>query len=73
MSRSLQVLVIIAIMLNLANLHGYSKCNFGANKDIGAATTDFVKSHMMRNAFDLLTKGGGASNTAATGRPTNIV
>lgn len=64
--------MIIAIILNLANLHGYIKCSFGANKDIGAATTDFVKSHMMRNAFDMLIKGGGSPNAAAP-RPPNIV
>lgn len=70
------VLVGIAIILNLANLHGYVKCNFGASKDIGSATSDFVKSTMMRNAFDMLTKS--SSSTSATqasnsARPTNIV
>lgn len=69
------VLVVIAITLNMANLHGYVKCNFGANKDIGAATTDFVKSHMMKNAFDMLTKGSGGSAAQPnnTARPMNVV
>lgn len=71
------VLVVIAIMLNLANLHGYVKCNFGAGKDISAATTDFVKSHMMRNAFDMLTKSASGASSAPqannSARPMNIV
>lgn len=68
------VLVVIAITLNMANLHGYVKCNFGASKDIGAATTDFVKSQMMRNAFDMLTKSSGSSSAQAnTARPMNVV
>ena len=68
------VLVLIAITLNVANLHGYVKCNFGANKDIGAATTDFVKSQVMRNAFDMLTKGSApASQSNNPARPVNVV
>lgn len=66
------VLVVIAIMLNLANLHGYIKCFFGASKDIGSATSDFVKSTMMRNAFDMLTKSP-LTQTNTTARPMNVV
>lgn len=50
------LLVMIAIALNGANLYGYIKCNFGANKDLKSATTDFVRSQVLRNAVDIITK-----------------
>lgn len=64
------LLVMIALALNGANLYGYVKCNFGASKDLKSATTDFVRTQVLRNAVDIMTKPGGQPSTA---RPTNII
>lgn len=49
----------IALSLNGANLYGYVKCNFGANKDLNSAATDFVKGQIFKNAVDMMTKPSG--------------
>jgi hypothetical protein len=61
---------LIALTLNAANLYGYVKCNFGANKDISSATTDFVRGQVLKNAMDMLTKPAPAP---PTNQPTGIV
>ncbi|XP_067641068.1 uncharacterized Golgi apparatus membrane protein-like protein CG5021 isoform X1 [Eurosta solidaginis] len=65
------LLVMIALALNGANLFGYVKCNFGANKDLNSAATDFVKTQLLKNAVDMMTKPNAPQPTTA--RPTNIV
>ncbi|XP_018796782.1 PREDICTED: uncharacterized Golgi apparatus membrane protein-like protein CG5021 isoform X1 [Bactrocera latifrons] len=64
------LLVMIALALNGANLFGYVKCNFGANKDLNTAATDFVKTQLFKNAVDIMTK---PSTQPPTARPTNVV
>lgn len=64
------LLVMIALALNGANLFGYVKCNFGANKDLNSAATDFVKTQLFKNAVDIMTKPSAQPPNA---RPTNIV
>lgn len=64
------LLVMIALALNGANLYGYVKCNFGANKDFKSATTDFVRSQVLRNAMDIITK---PSAQPPNTRPSGIV
>ena len=60
----------IALALNGANLYGYVKCNFGANKDLNSAATDFVKTQLFKNAMDIITKPSAQPPTA---RPTGVV
>lgn len=60
----------IALALNGANLYGYVKCNFGANKDLNSAATDFVRNQIFRNAMDIITK---PTNQPTTARPTGVV
>lgn len=60
----------IALALNGANLYGYIKCNFGANKDVGSAAGDFVRQHIFRSAVDIMTKPSGQPTMA---RPTGVV
>lgn len=43
--------MLISLTLNGANLYGYIKCNFGANKDVTSAAQDFVKGTVIRNAM----------------------
>lgn len=64
------LLVMIALALNGANLYGYVKCNFGANKDLKSATTDFVRSQVLRNAVDIITKPNAKPPNA---RPSGVV
>uniref|UniRef100_A0A6B2ELC2 Golgi apparatus membrane protein TVP23 homolog n=1 Tax=Phlebotomus kandelakii TaxID=1109342 RepID=A0A6B2ELC2_9DIPT len=65
------LLVLIALALNGANLYGYVKCNFGENKNISSMTTDFVRTQMFKNAFDIIAKPSGSQPTTA--KPTGIV
>lgn len=62
------LVVMIALTLNGANLHGYIKCHFGASKDITSATQDFVKGTVIRNAMSSFFTSGNKSppNAAST-------
>lgn len=60
----------IALALNGANLYGYVKCNYGANKDLNSAATDFVKTQLFRGAVDMMTK---PAQQPTTSRPTGVV
>lgn len=60
----------IALALTGANLYGYVKCNFGANKDLNSAATDFVKTQIFKNAVDIMTK---PSTQPTTVRVQNVV
>uniref|UniRef100_A0A182W627 Golgi apparatus membrane protein TVP23 homolog n=1 Tax=Anopheles minimus TaxID=112268 RepID=A0A182W627_9DIPT len=57
------LLVLIALVLNGANLYGYIKCNFGSNANISTTTTDFVKSQVLKNAVNFM----ASSNKPDTG------
>lgn len=67
------VLVLIALALNLSNLYGYIKCNFGANSDIKEATSDFVKGQVFKNAVNMLATQSNANPPNASTRATGIV
>lgn len=43
------LLVCIAIVLNAANLYGYVKCKMGNDKNISAATSDFLRKQVIQN------------------------
>lgn len=60
----------IALALNGANLYGYVKCNYGANKDLNSAASDFVRTQIFRSAVDMMTKPNAQPTTA---KPTNVV
>jgi len=45
------LIVLIALTLNGANLHGYVRCHFGAKTDLKSATQDFVKGQVIKNAM----------------------
>lgn len=60
----------IALTLNGANLYGYVKCNYGADKNLNSAATDFVKTQLFKGAVDMMSKQTPQPTTA---RPTGIV
>uniref|UniRef100_A0A1A9WAY7 Golgi apparatus membrane protein TVP23 homolog n=1 Tax=Glossina brevipalpis TaxID=37001 RepID=A0A1A9WAY7_9MUSC len=64
------LLVMIALALNGANLYGYIKCNFGANKDLNTAASNFVKTQIFKNAMDIITKPTPQPSTV---QPTGVV
>lgn len=43
------VLVMIALALNFANLHGYTKCKFGSGTNLKDATFGFAKKEVLKN------------------------
>lgn len=67
------LLVMIALVLNGANLHGYIKCNFGANKDVKTVGSDFLKAQVFKNAVDMLTKNAQPPLVHKSGNNTGIV
>lgn len=60
----------IALTLHGANLYGYIKCNFGANKDINSAATDFMKTQLFKGAMDYVTRPAPQPTVA---KPTGVV
>lgn len=58
------LVVMIALALNGANLYGYIKCHFGANKDVKSAAQDFVKGAVMKNAVNSFFTSGTAPPNA---------
>ncbi|XP_035913598.1 uncharacterized Golgi apparatus membrane protein-like protein CG5021 isoform X2 [Anopheles stephensi] len=58
------LLVVIALVLNGANLYGYVKCNFGTTANISTRTTDFVKSQVLKNAVNFMNSTNGTDITS---------
>ncbi|CAK9817644.1 Uncharacterized Golgi apparatus membrane protein-like protein CG5021 [Anthophora quadrimaculata] len=56
------LLVCIAIVLNGANLYGYVKCKMGNDKNISAATGDFLRKQVIENVASMMTKGPAPNN-----------
>jgi hypothetical protein len=50
------LLVIIALMLNGANLYGYFKCKVGSKESISSVTADFFRKQVLQNAVSLVTR-----------------
>ncbi|XP_040173331.1 uncharacterized Golgi apparatus membrane protein-like protein CG5021 isoform X1 [Anopheles arabiensis] len=48
------LLVLIALVLNGANLYGYIKCKFGVTADISTTTTNFVKRQVLKKAVNFM-------------------
>lgn len=63
----------IALAFNGANLYGYVKCAFGANKDLNSAAGDFVKEQIFKNALDIITKPSSSSSSSSNiPQPPNV-
>lgn len=43
------LLVMIALALNAANLHGYTRCKFGSSTNLKDATFGFAKKEVLKN------------------------
>ncbi|KAL1517571.1 hypothetical protein ABEB36_001316 [Hypothenemus hampei] len=66
------LVVLIALTLNGANLHGYIRCRVGNKDSLSTVTSDFLKKQVMQNAINIVTR----QNTPPAnplGQPTNTV
>ncbi|PBC33180.1 uncharacterized Golgi apparatus membrane protein-like protein CG5021 isoform X1 [Apis cerana] len=64
------LLVCIAIVLNGANLYGYVKCKMGNDKNISAATSDFLRKQVIQNVASMMTRSPPTGNS---NEPTNVI
>ncbi|XP_076161484.1 putative Golgi apparatus membrane protein-like protein CG5021 isoform X2 [Ptiloglossa arizonensis] len=64
------LLVCIAIVLNGANLYGYVKCKMGNDRNISAATSDFLRKQVIQNVASIMTRSPPANNP---NEPTNVI
>lgn len=56
------LLVMIALALNSANLHGYTRCKFGSNSSLKDATFGFAKKEVLKNLLSNAQPPVNASN-----------
>ncbi|XP_022917456.1 uncharacterized Golgi apparatus membrane protein-like protein CG5021 isoform X2 [Onthophagus taurus] len=62
------LLVVIALILNGANLYGYVKCKVGAKESISSVTSDFLRKQLLSSAVNMVTKQTAPQpNAFATG------
>ncbi|XP_029170286.1 uncharacterized Golgi apparatus membrane protein-like protein CG5021 isoform X1 [Nylanderia fulva] len=64
------LLVCIAIVLNGANLYGYVKCKMGNDKNISAATSDFIRKQVLQNVTSIMVRSPPTNNS---NQPTNVI
>lgn len=69
----LQLLVIIALILNGANLYGYIKCKAGQSASLGAVTTDFLRKQVLQGAVSIVSRQAATPTSNTMSAPTNIV
>ncbi|XP_043260663.1 putative Golgi apparatus membrane protein-like protein CG5021 isoform X2 [Colletes latitarsis] len=65
------LLVCIAIVLNGANLYGYVKCKMGNERNISAATGDFLRKQVIQNVASMMTSR--PPPTSNPNQPTNVI
>lgn len=67
------LVVLIALMLNGANLHGYIRCKVGNKDSLSTVTSDFFKRQVMQNAISIVTRQATAPPANPLSPPTNTV
>lgn len=67
------LLVLIALTLNGANLHGYIRCKVGNKDSLGTVTSDFLKQQVMKNAINIVTRQATTPAANLLSQPTNTV
>ncbi|XP_050299315.1 uncharacterized Golgi apparatus membrane protein-like protein CG5021 [Anthonomus grandis grandis] len=63
------LLVLIALTLNGANLHGYLRCRMGNNQGFGSMTSDFFRKQVMQNAINIVTRQATSPTTNTGNQP----
>ncbi|KAK4876756.1 hypothetical protein RN001_009262 [Aquatica leii] len=48
------LLVVIALILNGANLYGYFKCKVGGSESLGTVTSNFLRQQVLQNAVSIV-------------------
>lgn len=67
------LVVLIALMLNGANLHGYIRCKVGNKDSLSSVTTDFIRKQVMQNAINIVTRQTTAPPANPLSQPTNTI
>lgn len=68
-----QLVVVIALMLNGANLHGYIRCKVGNKDSLTSVTSEFIKKQVMSNAINIVTRQSNSPPVNTPNHPTNTV
>lgn len=68
-----QLVVVIAIMLNGANLYGYIKCKVGNTGTISDATSSFLRQQVLQNAVSFVSGQSKPPQANLMSSPTNTV
>ncbi|XP_060520179.1 uncharacterized Golgi apparatus membrane protein-like protein CG5021 isoform X2 [Cylas formicarius] len=66
------LVVLIALSLNGANLHGYIRCKVGNQQSLRSITSDFLKKQVLQNAVSIVTQQN-ANPAKASSQPTRTV
>ncbi|XP_066151458.1 uncharacterized Golgi apparatus membrane protein-like protein CG5021 isoform X1 [Euwallacea fornicatus] len=67
------LVVLIALTLNSANLHGYIRCKVGNKDSLSSVTSDFFKKQVMQNALNIVTRQATSPPANPLSQPTNTV
>ncbi|XP_019878534.2 uncharacterized Golgi apparatus membrane protein-like protein CG5021 isoform X2 [Aethina tumida] len=67
------LLVMIALVLNGANLYGYIKCKVGNKDSLSTVTSDFLKKQVLQNAVSMVTRQATAPASNPLSQPSNTV
>ncbi|XP_030761853.1 uncharacterized Golgi apparatus membrane protein-like protein CG5021 isoform X2 [Sitophilus oryzae] len=67
------LLVLIALTLNGANLHGYIRCKVGNKDSLRTVTSEFLKKQVMSNAINIISRQSNAPPANPHSQPTNTV
>ncbi|GLV42283.1 uncharacterized protein CBL_03020 [Carabus blaptoides fortunei] len=65
------LLVMIALILNGANLYGYIKCKVGQKENLTTMTGEFLKKQVFQNAVSLVTRQSTPAPSNPMSMPTN--
>ncbi|RZC32957.1 DUF846 domain containing protein, partial [Asbolus verrucosus] len=67
------LLVVIALVLNGANLYGYFKCKVGSTESFSSVTTDFLRKQVLQNAVSFVTREGTTPQANPMSQPSNTI
>ncbi|KAF7269318.1 putative Golgi apparatus membrane protein-like protein CG5021 isoform X2 [Rhynchophorus ferrugineus] len=67
------LVVLIALVLNGANLHGYIRCKVGNKDSLTTVTSEFIKKQVMSNAINIVTRQANSPPVNTPNNPANTV
>ncbi|KAF2902907.1 hypothetical protein ILUMI_03284 [Ignelater luminosus] len=67
------LLVMIALVLNGANLYGYIKCKVGESESLTSVTSNFLRQQVLQNAVSIVTRQATTPAANPMSTPSNTV